>query len=77
MMTAPQPDFDPTLRIAEREAEVERWKTHSAKQLKMCNELMDAMFGLMLPPSEEELHDMMHGPRGQDLREVIAELERQ
>ena len=27
-------------------------------------------------PTEEELHDMLHGPRGQSLLEVIEEYER-
>jgi hypothetical protein len=27
-------------------------------------------------PSDEELHDMMHGPRGKSILEVIAEFER-
>jgi hypothetical protein len=28
------------------------------------------------PPTEEELHDMLHGPRGQPLLEVIEEYEK-
>lgn len=30
-----------------------------------------------VPPTEEELQDMLHGPRGQPLIEVIAEYETQ
>jgi hypothetical protein len=29
-----------------------------------------------VPPTEQELHDMLHGPRGQPLVEVIAEYEK-
>ncbi|MBN9122819.1 MAG: hypothetical protein J0I06_27390 [Planctomycetes bacterium] len=29
------------------------------------------------PPTEEELHDLLHGPRGKPLGELIAELERE
>jgi hypothetical protein len=28
-----------------------------------------------VPPTEEELRDMLHGPRGQPIEEVIAEFE--
>jgi hypothetical protein len=28
------------------------------------------------PPTEDELHDMLHGPRGQPLLEVIEEYEK-
>jgi hypothetical protein len=29
-----------------------------------------------IPPTEEELHDMLHGPRGQPILEVIEEYEK-
>jgi hypothetical protein len=29
-----------------------------------------------VPPTQEELHDMLHGPRGQPLTEVIEEYEK-
>ena len=29
-----------------------------------------------VPPTEEELHDMLHGPRGQPLIEIIEEYEK-
>ena len=35
------------------------------------------MGGQRRPPTEEELHDMMHGPRGRPLSELVDELERE
>lgn len=34
-----------------------------------------ASFVPYIPPTEEELHDMLHGPRGQPLLEIIEEYE--
>jgi molecular chaperone GrpE (heat shock protein) len=54
-----------------------------ARKTAEADEYRRSMYALLdraLPyvrPTDEELHDMMHGPRGQSILEVIEEFERQ
>lgn len=62
--------------------EVERLRTQLAKTTAEATEYRRAAYAMLnqlvpyIPPTAEELHDLMHGPRGQPLLEIIEEYER-
>lgn len=53
-----------------------------ARKTAEADEYRQSVFALLnivdpyVRPTDEELHDMMHGPRGQSILDVIAEFER-
>ena len=53
-----------------------------ARKTEEAEEYRQSMYALLekidpyIRPTDEELHDMMHGPRGQSILDVIAEFER-
>jgi hypothetical protein len=67
----------------ELEQEVARLRAQLAEATAEAERYRRAAYALLnervpyTPPSEEELHDMLHGPRGRPLSELIDELERE
>jgi hypothetical protein len=67
----------------ELEQEVVRLRAQLAEAAADAERYRRAAYALLservpyTPPSEEELRDMLHGPRGRPLAELIEELERE
>lgn len=63
--------------------EVERLRAQLAQATAEAERYRRAAYALLTervpytPPTEEELRDLLHGPRGKPLAELIAELERE
>jgi hypothetical protein len=66
---------------AELRREVERLRTQLAKATAEAEMYRQAAYSMLeqlvpyTPPTEEELHDMLHGPRGRPILEIIDEYE--
>lgn len=71
--TSPDPEAM-ARRIADLEAELARVKTERDFPKDAAYSAMDHLVPY-IPMTAEEVHDMMHGPRGQPITEIIAELE--
>ncbi len=65
-----------TCRIADLERTATALAARRAELRPIFLALADA-FDPFAPPAEEELHDMLHGPRGRPLIEIIEERERE
>jgi hypothetical protein len=69
--------------VAELKREVERLRAQLAKATAETETYRRAAYAMLeqldpyIPPTEEELHDMIHGPRDRSIRDIIAELERE
>jgi hypothetical protein len=69
--------------VADLKREVERLRAQLAKATAEAETYRRAAYAMLeqldpyVPPTEEELHDMMHGPRGRSIRDIIDELERE
>ncbi len=63
-------------RIAELEQQLEKTRTQRDEYKTAAYAFLEQLHPYV-PPTEEELHEMMHGPRGKPLLEVIAEAERE
>lgn len=74
--TPPAPPDDQARRFAELERELAKVRAERDLYRESTNSLM-TRFIPWEPFTEEELHDMLHGPRGQPIREYVAELERE
>jgi hypothetical protein len=63
--------------------EVERLRARLAEATAEAERYRRAAYALLhervpyIPPTEEELRDLLHGPRGKPLGELITELERE
>jgi hypothetical protein len=78
---AEPPAGEPTVADLKREverlrAELDRANTR-AKYYGQAAAAMAEQLDPYVPPTEEELHDMLHGPRGRPILEIIADLERE
>jgi hypothetical protein len=65
---------------ADLKREVERLRAQLAKATTEAEVYAYSMLEQLVPyvpPTEEELHEMMHGPRGRSILEIIDELERE
>ena len=72
----PQPTPDELRkRIDELEWELSRTRAERDEYKASTCELLNQVFPYE-PISEEELHDMLHGPRGQPIIEIVEEYER-
>lgn len=66
---------------AELRQEVERLRAELAKKTDEAATYRQAAYAMLaklepyVPPTEEELHDMLHAPRGRPILEIIAEEE--
>jgi len=74
--TPPGPGGDPAHRIAELETELARARAERDEYKAAAYSLLGQLVPYK-PVTDEELHDMLHGPRGRPILEVIAELERE
>ncbi|MBA4188674.1 MAG: hypothetical protein C0467_11805 [Planctomycetaceae bacterium] len=67
--------------VTDLKREVERLRVQLAKASGEAENYRRAAYAMLnqlepyVPPTEEELHDMLHGPRGRPILEIIAELE--
>lgn len=70
-------------RVTELEQEVVRLRAQLAEVTADAERYRRAAYALLsdrvpyTPPTEEELRDLLHGPRGRPLTELIDELERE
>ena len=72
----PQPTADELRkRLDELEGELARTRAERDEFKASTYELLAQVFPYE-PISEEELHDMLHGPRGQPIIEIVEEYER-
>ena len=68
---------------ADLKQEVERLRAQLAAATAEAERYRRAAYALLVervpytPPTEEELRDLLHGPRGKPLAELITELERE
>ncbi len=74
-MTSPTPP-DPTDRLAELEAELARVKTERDIYKAAAYEVLH-LSDVYRPLTPEEVEEMLHAPRGQSLKEIVAEFERE
>jgi len=72
-VTTPTPP-DPAERLAELEAELARVKTERDLYKAVIAQVYD-ITDAYRPLTPAELDDMLHGPRGQPLQEIVAEFE--
>jgi hypothetical protein len=69
--------------VADLKQEVERLRVQLATATAEAERYRRAAYALLnervpySPPTEEELRDLLHGPRGKPLGELIAELEQE
>lgn len=69
--------------VADLKREVERLRTQLAKTTTEAEMYRRAAYAMLekidpyVSPTEEELSDLMHGPRGRSIRDIIAEFERE
>lgn len=69
--------------VADLKQEVERLRVQLAVATAEAEKYRRAAYALLServpysPPTEEELRDLLHGPRGRPLDELITELERE
>jgi len=69
--------------ISNLKREVEQLRVRLATVAAEAESYRQAAYALLnkqvpyVPPTEEELHDIIHGPRGRSILAIIAELERQ
>ena len=69
--------------VADLHREVERLRVQLAKVTAEAESYRRAAYSLLnkevpyIPPTEEELFDLMQGPRGRSIRDIIDELERE
>ncbi|HSQ57308.1 MAG TPA: hypothetical protein VLM40_16420 [Gemmata sp.] len=68
---------------ADLKSEVERLRTQLAKVTTEAEMYRRAAYSMLeqlvpyVPPTEEEFHNMMRGPRGRSILEIVNELERE
>lgn len=82
---APTPERSPGSEagVTDLQQEVERLRVQLAAATAEAEKYRRAAYVLLnervpyTPPTEEELRDLLHGPRGTPLGELIAELERE
>lgn len=78
----PEPTAGSEGNAADLKQEVERLRIQLATATAEAERYRRAAYALLnervpyVPPTEEELRDLLHGPRGKPLGELIAELER-
>jgi hypothetical protein len=69
--------------VTDLKQEVERLRAQLAEATAEAERYRRAAYALLnervpyTPPTEEELRDLLHGPRGKPLSELITELERE
>jgi hypothetical protein len=69
--------------VSELKREIERLRAQLTEATAEAERFRRAAYALLnervpyTPPSEDELRDLMHGPRGRPLTELIDELERE
>lgn len=66
---------DLTKRLANLERELAETRAERDEYKASTYSLLGELFPFV-PPTDEEIHDMMYGPRGQPIIEIIEELER-
>lgn len=69
--------------VADLKREVERLRAQLAKATTEAETYRRAAYAMLekidpyVSPTEEELRDLMHGPRGRSIRDIIAEFEQE
>lgn len=77
MSAAPiDPSDDLRRQLDETRRELAKAKAEAAEARKDVYALIEHLFPYK-PLTPEEVHDMMHGPRGRSLDEIISELEQE
>lgn len=77
------PPTEESIAVSELHREVERLRAQLAKATAEAESYRRAAYMLLnkevpyIPPTEEELQDLTHGPRGRPILDVIDELERE
>lgn len=69
--------------MADLKREIEQLRAQLAKANAEAAEYRRAAYEMLeqldpyVPPTEDELHDMFHGPRGEPIRDILNELKRE
>lgn len=69
--------------VADLKREVERLRAQLARATAEAETFRRAAYAMLeqldpySPPTEVELHDLLHGPRGRSIRDIINELDRE
>ena len=62
--------------IAELQKQLETTRAQRDEFKSMAYEMLEKL-DPYVPPTPEELQDMLHGPRGQSILEIVAEFEKE
>jgi len=74
--SVPKPsDYDLTKRLADLERELAKTRAERDEYKASTYSLLGELIPFE-PVTDEEAHEMIHGPKGQPIREIIEELER-